>query len=98
MTVTTVAEILAGRGVKLYIHPSHNMPGDTTATERLEGNAGKKAMIEAADTLVVLTISEKLGSTFTMQLCKPQKISYLITELSPTDKKLDPYRKNMEVL
>ena len=36
MTVTTVAEILAERGVKLYIHPSHNLPGDTTAKERLE--------------------------------------------------------------
>ena len=36
MTVTTVAEILAGRGVKLFIHPSHNVPGDTTAKERLD--------------------------------------------------------------
>jgi len=35
MTVTTVAEILAERGEKLYIHPSHNVPGDTTAKERL---------------------------------------------------------------
>jgi uncharacterized phosphosugar-binding protein len=35
MTVTTVAEILADRGVKLYIHPSHNIPGDTTAKDRL---------------------------------------------------------------
>lgn len=35
MTVTTVAEILAERGVKLFIHPSHNVPGDTTARERL---------------------------------------------------------------
>ncbi len=35
MTITTVAEILADRGVKLFIHPSHNMPGDTTAKERL---------------------------------------------------------------
>lgn len=35
MTVTTVAEILAERGVKLYIHPSHNVPGDNTAKERL---------------------------------------------------------------
>jgi len=35
MTVTTVAEILADRGVKLHIHPSHNVPGDTTARERL---------------------------------------------------------------
>ncbi|MCB0568928.1 MAG: sugar isomerase domain-containing protein [Phaeodactylibacter sp.] len=35
MTVTTVAEILAERGVGLFIHPSHNVPGDTTARERL---------------------------------------------------------------
>jgi len=36
MTVTTVAEILADRGVHLYIHPSHNVPGDTTARDRLD--------------------------------------------------------------
>lgn len=36
MTVTTVAEILAERGVKLYIHPSHNVPGDSTAKQRLD--------------------------------------------------------------
>lgn len=36
MTVITVGEILVERGVKLYIHPSHNVPGDTTARQRLE--------------------------------------------------------------
>ena len=36
MTITTVAEILADRGVKLYIHPSHNVPGDDTAKMRLD--------------------------------------------------------------
>lgn len=36
MTITTVAELLASRGVKLYIHPSHNVPGDTTARDRLD--------------------------------------------------------------
>lgn len=36
MVVCTVAEILADRGTKLYIHPSHNVPGDTTAHERLD--------------------------------------------------------------
>ena len=36
MTVTTVAEILAERGVQLFIHPSHNVPGDSTAKERLD--------------------------------------------------------------
>ena len=36
MTMCTIAEILADRGVHLYIHPSHNVPGDTTARERLD--------------------------------------------------------------
>ena len=36
MTITTVAEILAERGVTLFIHPSHNVPGDTTAHDRLD--------------------------------------------------------------
>ena len=36
MTITTVAELLAARGVQLHIHPSHNVPGDTTARERLD--------------------------------------------------------------
>lgn len=35
MIITTVAEILVDKGVKLYIHPSHNVPGDTTAKDRL---------------------------------------------------------------
>lgn len=36
MAIATVAEILAERGVRLFIHPSHNVPGDTTARERLD--------------------------------------------------------------
>ena len=35
MIITTVCEILADRGMKLHINPSHNIPGDTTARERL---------------------------------------------------------------
>lgn len=36
MTVTTVAEILADRGVKLFIHPSHNAPGAVDTKVRLD--------------------------------------------------------------
>ena len=36
MTITTVAEILAEKGVRLYIHPSHNVPGNEGARERLD--------------------------------------------------------------
>lgn len=41
MTVSTVAEILTERGVKLFIHPSHNIPGDTTAHKRLNDALGE---------------------------------------------------------
>jgi uncharacterized phosphosugar-binding protein len=37
MTISTVAERLIERGVHLHIHPSHNIPGDTTAPDRLAG-------------------------------------------------------------
>ena len=36
MIISTVAEDLANRGEHLFIHPSHNVPGDTTAHERLD--------------------------------------------------------------
>ena len=36
MTITTVAEILEERGVKLYIHPSHNAPGAGDSKARLD--------------------------------------------------------------
>lgn len=36
MTIATVAELLVQRGVQLHIHPSHNLPGDTTAHDRLD--------------------------------------------------------------
>ncbi len=35
MTITTVAEILMERGVKLYIHPSHNLQGAEGTMDRL---------------------------------------------------------------
>jgi len=41
MTITTVAELLTERGVRLFIHPSHNIPGDTTARERLDAALGE---------------------------------------------------------
>ncbi len=58
----------------------------------------KKAMIESSDKLAVLTIAEKLNSTFKMKLCAPRNIDYLITELKPNDKKLTAYKKNIAIM
>ncbi len=58
----------------------------------------KKAMIESASKLAILTISEKLNSELKMKVCNLQKIDYLITELKPNDKRLAGYKKNMKSL
>lgn len=58
----------------------------------------KKAMIKSSAKLAILTISEKLNTTQKMQLCAPQVIDYLVTELKPDDNRLASYRKNIKVL
>ena len=53
----------------------------------------KKAMIDSADKLICLTISEKINSRQPFQICDIKKIDTLITELSPDDPVLEPYKK-----
>lgn len=52
----------------------------------------KKAMVESAQKLVCLTIAEKINSQQPIQVCDCQKIDTLITELSPDDTMLEPYK------
>ena len=58
----------------------------------------KKAMIRSCSQLAVITISEKLDSSFPMKLCKATEIDFLITELKASDKKLSAYQKLMTVI
>jgi DeoR/GlpR family transcriptional regulator of sugar metabolism len=59
----------------------------------------KKAMVESAQKLVCLTISEKINSRQPFQVCDSRKIDTLITELSPGDAVLQPYlRAGINVL
>jgi DeoR/GlpR family transcriptional regulator of sugar metabolism len=51
----------------------------------------KKAMVESAERLVCLTISEKIDTQQPIQICDATKINTLITELSPEDEMLRPY-------
>ena len=53
----------------------------------------KKAMIESAEKLVCLTISEKIDSRQPIQICDLKKIDTIITEISPDDPSLSMYRK-----
>lgn len=52
----------------------------------------KKAMIQSARRLVCLTISEKINTTQPIKVCDHLMIDTLITELSPDDTLLTPYR------
>jgi DeoR/GlpR family transcriptional regulator of sugar metabolism len=52
----------------------------------------KKAMVESSQKLVCLTIAEKINSQQPLQICECAKIDTLITELSPDDPLLRPYK------
>lgn len=59
----------------------------------------KKAMAEASNKLVCLTISEKINSRQPIPILGIDKIDILITELEPSDPLLQPYIKaGIEVL
>jgi DeoR/GlpR family transcriptional regulator of sugar metabolism len=53
----------------------------------------KKAMIDSAQRLVCLTISEKINSRQPIPICDIKKIDTLITELPPDDLVLQPYMR-----
>jgi DeoR/GlpR family transcriptional regulator of sugar metabolism len=52
----------------------------------------KKAMIESSQKVVCLSIAEKINSLQPIHICDISKIHMLITELSPDDPMLKPYR------
>ncbi len=59
----------------------------------------KKAMIKASEKLVSLTISEKLNTHNKFKICNIDRLTTLVTELSPDDQLLKEYHnKNIEIL
>lgn len=53
----------------------------------------KKAMIESSRKVICLSIAEKIGSVQPIRVCGLDEIDVLITELSPDDELLAPFRK-----
>ncbi|MFM8912723.1 MAG: DeoR/GlpR family DNA-binding transcription regulator [Flammeovirgaceae bacterium] len=59
----------------------------------------KKAMVESANQVVVLTISEKINSAQRFNVCPVTSIHVLATELQPSDTRLDEFKaKGLQVL
>jgi DeoR/GlpR family transcriptional regulator of sugar metabolism len=53
----------------------------------------KRAMIKSAQKTVSLAISEKLNTIQRLQVCRPEEIDILITELDPDEPLLAPFRQ-----
>ncbi|MGV3528603.1 MAG: DeoR/GlpR family DNA-binding transcription regulator [Flavisolibacter sp.] len=53
----------------------------------------KKAMIDASQRLICLTISEKINTVQPIQVCDSHRIDTLITDLPASDPRLQPYRE-----
>ena len=58
----------------------------------------KKALMKAADKTIVLSIAEKIDLSQKLQVAGLKTINVVITELSPTDKRLQKYAKLTKVL
>ncbi len=59
----------------------------------------KRAMIKCAHKTISLAISEKLNTIQRLQVCKPEEINMLITELDADDPLLEPFKqKGLSVL
>ena len=63
-----------------------------TETEWEEAHI-KKTLIHNSKRAICLTISEKLNTTQPYQVCPPEAIDYLVTELSPDDEMLVPFKE-----
>jgi DeoR/GlpR family transcriptional regulator of sugar metabolism len=58
----------------------------------------KKALIKSSRKVAVMSIAEKLETNHKLQVCKPNAIDYLITELDPGDKRLANYSQVFKVI
>lgn len=74
-------------------------PVDGLTDTDWEINQLKKTMLGSSGKSAVLCISEKLNITLKIKVASLENISYLVTELDPTDSKLDSYHaKGLQIL
>ncbi len=58
----------------------------------------KKAMIRASARIAIMCIGEKLNSVKKMKVCSLNTIDYLITDLAPSDARLEVYEEHTTVI
>jgi DeoR family transcriptional regulator, fructose operon transcriptional repressor len=69
------------------LHPQHG-----TCETTLEDAEVKLALATVAGEVVVAVDSSKLGHSSTARALAPDRVALLVTELDPSDHRLDPYR------
>ncbi|MGV3547172.1 MAG: DeoR/GlpR family DNA-binding transcription regulator, partial [Pedobacter sp.] len=74
-------------------------PADGVTDTDWEINQLKKAMIASSKKTAVLCISEKLGITLRLKVAGLENISYLVTELDPSEETLLAYQtKGLQII
>ncbi|MEJ5053285.1 DeoR/GlpR family DNA-binding transcription regulator [Sphingobacterium sp. MYb382] len=58
----------------------------------------KRAMIKSSQKVVILSIAEKLNSNQKMRVAPLRDVSYLVTDLEPSNPKLSEFAKSLKVL
>jgi DeoR family fructose operon transcriptional repressor len=74
------------------LHPTHG-----TSETTLEDAEVKLALADVAAEVVAAADASKLGQRATARALGPEQVSILVTELDPSDARLDPYRDRWEI-
>ncbi|MDO5608335.1 MAG: DeoR/GlpR family DNA-binding transcription regulator [Capnocytophaga sp.] len=76
-----------------YINIPNGLSGSDWESEQV-----KKAIIHASKKVILLTISEKLNTHQRYKTCDLGTIHTMITELNPSEEKLNEYRQHLNIL
>jgi DeoR family fructose operon transcriptional repressor len=94
MAVRSAREVLLRR---LFVSAAALHPEHGTSEATLEEAEVKLALADVAAEVVVALDSSKLGQRAPARGLGPEMATVLVTELDPTDARLDPYRERWEI-
>jgi DeoR family fructose operon transcriptional repressor len=82
---------------RLFVSAAALDPAHGTSETTLEDADTKLALADVAADVVVAVDSSKLGHRAAARGLTPDRVALLVTELDPTDPRLDPYRDAWEI-
>ncbi len=82
---------------RLFVSAAAVDPRHGTSEATLEEAEVKLALADVAAEVVVAVDSSKLGQRAPARALPPERVDLLVTELDPTDGRLDPYREQWQL-